>query len=428
MSDIIDRLKHHTTVCAVNNNTHWSRYADITERYYDEKQYKENPLYNVLTSVGIRTPINANDGIVIPFHNYTVKNWNIYEYDDVKIRHTHFLNPSIIMYNNMLLCVFRGENKNFFNEKMLYLGILNEEFSPLKIQLLDTAYVNDDETNMEWRTKHNGDYLEYPASIGAEDARLYIRNEKLRIYYGDGFKVYDAELNEYNGTFRVENIVDYAESKIYMRENNLKLDNGCWEKNWSIFDNDTDDGLTRWCYSLNKNEHVVIECDSRHGTIVNVHRSWCPDIRVWDKKLNGIRGGTPAYLLPGDDRYRITFFHTNTPVMLDDKNKIRLYYTGYYIFENKEPYRVVVVGKSPLISPSVFPPNIPTPAAGSNQPTLVTFPAGAIYRSELNGWFLSYGFNDYQCRVTFVHNEFLKFPDDYKCQTSSCPFLSSHRE
>lgn len=424
MSKFQTLLKEHIEWCKVNNTVHWKRYNEITERYYDLKHIKSNPIQmSVLNREGIVTPLNAIDGIVIPFEKYNVRDWNVYKYDDATIRHTHFFNPSIIMYNKMLLCAFRGENKNFFNEKMIYISILDSSFVPLHISVLDTAYVNDNETDMNWKKAHNGDYCETPAEIGAEDPRLYIRNGKLHILYCDGCKLYDARVIM-NGTnhFHLEKIVDYTEAKLYMKHHGFKMDNTMYEKNWSIFsgDDDNDENITRFCYSLKDNEHIVIECDANHGSVIRVHRSWCPGVRLWDKNMKGIRGGTPSYILPeSGGAYRITFFHTNTPRIIDDKSVVRLYYTGFYIFKNTAPYSVVKICDKPIIAPNAFPPCIPTPCAA----TIVTFPGGAVYSEEHKGWFISYGFNDYQSRVTFVQNDLINFKPENKKTTSSCTTL-----
>lgn len=411
MSDFQNKLKDHKIICEVNNSVHWKRYDKITERYYDEKQDRENPIYRIVNNIGITTPLSGSDGIVIPFHKYKVKGWNEYRYDDEKVTHTHFFNPSIAMHNGILYCAFRGENKNFFNEKMIYISILDSDFSPLHISVLDTAYVNDIETDMNWRTFHNKKNIETPEEIGAEDPRLYVRAGKLRILYCDGFKLYEGELKQNGTQFSIENIVDYTEAKLYMKKHEFRIDNGVSEKNWSIFNNDDDENITRFCYALKDNEHIVIECDANHGSVLRVHRSWCPEVRLWDKKLQGIRGGTPSYILPNTDgAYRITFFHTNTRVKPDDESFVRLYYTGFYIFKNSAPFSVVKICEKPIMKPDVFPTCIPTPCKS----TIVTFPAGAVYSEEHEGWFLSYGFNDYQSRITFVQNDLINFKPENK--------------
>lgn len=110
------------------------------------------------------------------------------------------------------------------------------------------------------------------------------------------------------------------------------------------------------------------------------NKAW-QDTKGVSWKYGIIRGGTPPVLVDGK---LWTFFHSS----LKWQGNYRRYYMGAIAFENKPPFKPLLITPEPLLAGSQN-----DPWAARKPPCI--FPCGAIYRDEQ--FFITAGVNDVKC-------------------------------
>ena len=157
------------------------------------------------------------------------------------------------------------------------------------------------------------------------------------------------------------------------------------------------DNKVHLIYCLANNQHTVMEMNREK--LVHVYDSYYP-LTQFKSRYGDVRGGTPAYQL-NDDLF-ITFFHTNQLYEALD-HEVNLYTCGAYVFEAKPPFKVLGITSMPLFKGELFPLYIPRTSLG-----YVVFPGGAIYDHVEKGWWVSFGYMDYENRIIFISDDVLK--------------------
>lgn len=144
------------------------------------------------------------------------------------------------------------------------------------------------------------------------------------------------------------------------------------EKNWTPWEYD---GKFLYTYSLNPHKILEIDVNNNDSTQLIAETSW-ESYGWWDnqKWVDPIyRLNTPPLLLP-DGTY-LSVFHSmrmsslNTPWHRIQPNDLLSYWTGFYLFEGKPPFRVLRISKSPFMTPDfILPSDWPfqPPPSGGN--------------------------------------------------------------
>lgn len=276
-----------------------------------------------------------------------------------RIRVTNYLNCSVADYRGKKYFVYRMESLPWCTRMKLGICLLDNDLQPIR----DTNKLLNLHTNLE----------PYAKGFHCEDPRLFIYDNELYLSYTDGYQMAQAKINP--DTLEAQNSF-YIEKPSVSRT----------EKNWIFFEAD---GKLYCIY--NTAPHIIFEMDGKNWTEVvrtNYVNSW---------RWGEIRGGTPPQRY-GD--YFLSFFHS----AVDSRNKgmgSRQYFMGAYLFESQFPFKPVAMTKDPLIAGEDMSPHIPRL---SNR-IYVVFPNGK-YRTD-DGWMISFGYNDYQCRFIEIKDALL---------------------
>jgi len=203
-----------------------------------------------------------------------------------------------------------------------------------------------------------------------EDPRLFIYDNNLYLSYTDGYQMAQAKIN--TETLK-------AEESFYIRKPNKNRT----EKNWTFFEHD---GKLLSIYDLPSME--IFEMNGGDWT----------EFSKSDKKIEWaygeIRGGaTPIKV---GDKF-ICFFHSRTTILSGYQ-----YHMGALEFEAAPPFKITRITDRPIISGEEISPAIPR----LSNKIYVVFPCGVI--REHDGYAVSFGYNDYECRHVKVDDELLE--------------------
>jgi len=277
-----------------------------------------------------------------------------------KVNVSNWLNCSFIEFNGKTYFCYRMESRPFCTVMKLAMCLLDENLQPIQ--------------NTNTLLNLHSDLSGYHKGFHVEDPRLFIFNNELYLSYTDGYQMAQAKIN--HETLQAEE--SFYIDKIYPQRT---------EKNWTFFE---DKGKLLAIYDISKNE--IFEMNgSSHTPLTKLE-----DKIKWD--FGDIRGGTSPIKV--DDKF-VAFFHSSTAIRFKGKEG-RQYHMGCYEFDAEYPYTVRSVSKEPIISGEFIPENIPR----LSNKIYVVFPSGTIKTTD--GFKVSFGYNDYQCRYVEVSNELLR--------------------
>ncbi len=280
-------------------------------------------------------------------------------------------NPSILRFNDGYLLSFR-ETPDKDRCWISYVGVvlLDENFEPIsEPQLLDTR-------------------LEGQILSHAEDARLFVSNEKVYLIYNDDVEglypakrrnMYVAELYYNDRKFKLGTPVMLRHERAYDFQ---KI-----QKNWVPFQYH-DAFLVGYTVA----PHEILLPDLTTGECVPVYRN------EWDLKWlwGELRGGTPALLVDGE---YLAFFHSTNVRSSNSSVAVAChYYMGAYTFSASPPFEVTSMTTVPLVASGFY--------TSSDAVKRVIFPGGFV-DSDAH-LFVAYGKDDRELWVTKIDKKKLR--------------------
>lgn len=301
--------------------------------------------------IPISSTIKIDSGKLIK--GYALPNGN-------KFRVTNWLNCSFIEFKGRKYFAYRMEAQPFCVNMKIGICLLDDDLQPIA------------ETNVLLHL--HSDLKGYNKNYHVEDPRLFIFNDELYLSYTDGYQMAQAKINP--DTLR-------AEESFYID----KVNEARTEKNWTFFE----EGKKLMCvYDISNNE------------IFEMNGSKFKAVSKSDKPIKWnygeLRGGSTPIRV--GEKY-LSFFHSSTPVTVRGRLGSQ-YHMGCYEFESKFPYTITRITDKPIISGEQMSENVPRL---SNR-IYVVFPSGTI-KTE-NGFKVSFGYNDFECRYVTVSNELLE--------------------
>jgi predicted GH43/DUF377 family glycosyl hydrolase len=348
-------LEHHTNDIKIRN-----------------KILKSNPLSDYLDEIPKQYDINNTKLIdsKMLVHSYDCNGIN-------NIKPQLWFNCSMVEYSDGYLLVYRTDLKN---EKLkrwcvninLHLVKLNKKYKVVGENKTLTLHTNP----KSFLDKYIKDL---PKGHHCEDPRMIIHNNKIFLFYTDGFKQLLALINL--DSLDVEHS-DYLETPF----------NTQFEKNWTPL--------------IKNNELYLVYGYSPLFTVIKLNNSnpWVIDAVISQKtllkdvwKYGEIRGGTP-WIKTHDDKYYISMFHSSkqlTPIIEYSK----VYYAGIILL-NKDMVPVAI-SKTPVIRGEIQSFTIDR----LNQNIFVVFPGGIVYDYNKEKYLISFGYNDYECRILEIEKD-----------------------
>jgi predicted GH43/DUF377 family glycosyl hydrolase len=348
-------LEHHTNDIKIRN-----------------KILKSNPLSDYLDEIPKQYDINNTKLIdsKMLVHSYDCNGIN-------NIKPQLWFNCSMVEYSDGYLLVYRTDLKN---EKLkrwcvninLHLVKLNKKYKVVGENKTLKLHTNP----KTFLDKYINDL---PKGHHCEDPRMIIHNNKIFLFYTDGFKQLLALINL--DSLDVEHS-DYLETPF----------NTQFEKNWTPL--------------IKNNELYLVYGYSPLFTVIKLNNSnpWVIDAVISQKtllkdvwKYGEIRGGTP-WIKTHDDKYYISMFHSSkqlTPIIEYSK----VYYAGIILL-NKDMVPVAI-SKTPVIRGEIQSFTIDR----LNQNIFVVFPGGIVYDYNKEKYLISFGYNDYECRILEIEKD-----------------------
>jgi len=273
---------------------------------------------------------------------------------------SNWFNCSIIEFVGKLLMCYRMESKPFATRIMLGMVELDEQYMP-KV-----------ETNTLLQL--HSDLKGYAKGYHVEDPRLFIHDNSLYLSYTDGYQMAQA---------KIDPITLQATESFYID----KPEQARTEKNWTFFSHDYE---LLSVYSINP--HTIYKMN---GPAWNqMHQVDFDTIWKWGEP----RGGTSPIRI-GNKYY--SFFHSAVDIK-HRGSKGRQYFMGMYVFSAIAPFKPIAISKEPIIAGEYMNDQIPR----LSNKIYVVFPNGAIRKKDK--WVVSFGYNDYECRLIDISDEFLK--------------------
>lgn len=269
---------------------------------------------------------------------------------------TNHFNPSWIEFEGKRIMVYRMECVPFCTHTRLGICEIDDNFQVIQ------------GTNklLELHSELRG----FAKGYHVEDPRLFIHNNTLYLSYTDGYQMAQATIDPASLT---------ATESYYIK----KPVKDRTEKNWTFFSHQKD---LLSVYTICP--HVVFKMNGQNFSTA-YETEWSHSWR-WGE----LRGGTSPVLT---DKGWLSFFHS----AVDDKGG-RQYFTGAYLFEKEPPFAPIAITKHPLLSGEMIPREIPR----LSSKIFVVFPGGVIRDGD--GWQVSFGYNDYQCRYLRISDELLE--------------------
>ena len=274
------------------------------------------------------------------------------------VKVTNWFNCSIIKHKGKTYFVYRMEAKPFCVNIRLGICLMDKNYQPIK------------NTNvlLNLHVQLRG----YATNYHSEDPRLFVYHDQLFLSYCDGYQMAQALIDP--------DTLQAVES-FYIK----KPDANRTEKNWTFFEYDN-----RLLSVYDTQQQEIFEMNGRDWE--RKSKSPFPE---WE--YGYARGGTSPILV--GDEY-ISFFHSSRLVRLKGNN-VKQYYMGCYAFESKPPFKVTRMSKEPIIAGELISNSIPR----LNNGIFVVFPSGVV-RNE-DSYDVSFGYNDYECRMVNVTDQFL---------------------
>lgn len=277
-----------------------------------------------------------------------------------KFRITNYFNCSVAEFNGRKYFAYRMEAKPFCVYMKIGICLLDNDYQPIP------------ETNV--LLSLHSDLKGHDKGYHVEDPRLFVANEKLYLSYTDGYQMAQAEIDP--ETLKALNSF-YIDKPEKLRT----------EKNWTFFE---DSGKLKCIYDLPS--MTIFEMDG------NKYKLESKSDKKIEWKYGEIRGGSSPIKVK--DKF-ISFFHSRTSILVNGASGYQ-YHMGAIEFEAKEPYNITRISVSPLVSGEEVDSKIPRL---SNR-IYVVFPCGSV--KEKDGFAVSFGYNDYQCRIVKISNELLE--------------------
>jgi len=273
---------------------------------------------------------------------------------------TNWFNCSIIEFNGKILMCYRMESKPFATRIMLGMVELDEHYMPII------------ETNT--LLKLHSDLKGYAKGFHVEDPRLFIHENSLYLSYTDGYQMAQAKLDP--------NTLQAIESFYIEKPEKDRI-----EKNWTFFSHQ-DELLS--IYSINP--HTIFQMNGSQWN--QMHQVDFESIWKWGEP----RGGTSPIRI-GNKYY--SFFHSAIDIR-HRGDAGRQYFMGMYVFSAIAPFEPISISKEPIIAGEFMNDQIPR----LSNKIYVVFPNGSIRKKDK--WVVSFGYNDYECRLIDITDEFLK--------------------
>ena len=273
---------------------------------------------------------------------------------------SNWFNCSIIEFEGKTLMCYRMESKPFATRIML--GMVE----------LDDQYIPKVETNTLLQL--HSDLKGYAKGYHVEDPRLFIHDNSLYLSYTDGYQMGQAKIDS--------NTLQATES-FYID----KPEQNRTEKNWTFYSHDND---LLSVYSINP--HTIFKMNGASWN--QMHQVDFDTIWQWGEP----RGGTSPIRI-GNKYY--SFFHSAVDIK-HRGSKGRQYFMGMYVFSAIAPFQPIAISKEPIIAGEFMNDQIPR----LSNKIYVVFPNGAIRKKDK--WVVSFGYNDYECRLIDITDEFLK--------------------
>lgn len=348
-------LEHHTNDTKIRN-----------------KILKSNPLSDYLDEIPKQYDI-SNTKLIdskMLVHSYDCNGIN-------NIKPELWFNCSMVEYSDGYLLVYRTDLKN---EKLkrwcvninLHLVKLNKKYKVVGENKTLTLHTNP-KSFLDQYIK------DLPKGHHCEDPRMIIHNNKIFLFYTDGFKQLLALINL--DSLDVEHS-DYLQTPF----------NTQFEKNWTPL--------------IKNNELYLVYGYSPLFTVIKLNNSnpWVIDAVISQKtllkdvwKYGEIRGGTP-WIKTHDNIYYISMFHSSkqlTPIIEYSK----VYFAGIILL-NKDMVPVAI-SKTPVIRGEIQSFTIDR----LNQNIFVVFPGGIVYDYNKEKYLISFGYNDYECRILEIEKD-----------------------
>lgn len=269
-------------------------------------------------------------------------------------RITNYFNCSFIEYKGKKYFAYRMESKPFCMYMKIGICLLDDDYQPIA------------ETNVLLQL--HSDLKGYEKGYHVEDPRLFIYNDELYLSYTDGYQMGQAKIDPVN-LKALESF--YIDKPIKTRT----------EKNWIFFE---DKGKLMCIYDLPSMQVLEMNGQKWKEVSKNEPIAW---------KYGEIRGGaTPIKV---GNKF-IAFFHSRLPTLTGYQ-----YHMGALEFEAKAPYKITAISSRPIISGEHISESIPR----LSNKIFVVFPCGVI--REKDGYKVSFGYNDLECRYVTVSDELL---------------------
>jgi len=272
-------------------------------------------------------------------------------------------NPSIIRYQNRLLCVYRYHDQRDFS-------------TALGIAEID-----------EKGTVYGRKQLQIPHMGGSEeDARFFMRGQTLCLCYVDStypamppraVVKYGRLVEDTVWTLQEIHQPEYGNNDIGHCQKNWVM----WELNGELF-----------CQYSTSPKTVILKLNGARADVVAED-----DGPRWS--YGQIRGGTTP--LPYKDKL-LRFFHSAVDSELPPD--FRRYFVGAMLIEPEPPFKPIAVSKRPILFGSEKDTMTDTHrSACIHFKAKVVFPLGAIPHAD--GFLLSCGINDSQCALVYIKPE-----------------------
>ncbi len=288
--------------------------------------------------------------------------------DDKKraVRVSNWLNCSMLEFKDKIYFAYRMESVPFCTRMKIGLCLLDKNFQPIQ----ETNVIPELHSDLKM-AKLQGN-KSFSKGFHVEDPRLFIFNNELYLSYTDGYQMAQAKIDP--DTLQAIDSF-YIDKPVERRT----------EKNWTFFGEDKIYSV----YSIHP--HKIFEMNRNElKEIANTEF-----IHSW--KWGEPRGGTSPIKI--GDNY-LSFFHSAKPVTYKGQGG-RQYFMGAYMFEGVYPYKPISISKEPLICGEIMPDGIPR----LSNKIFVVFPGGQVRRKD--SWFVSFGYNDFECRVIEITDEVL---------------------
>lgn len=289
--------------------------------------------------------------------------------------HPQAYNPSIIQTERGLLLTFRSHpDRNKPWVSTIGYVFLNESADPIS----EPAFF--DTRQFDHRTPSQ-----------AEDARLFLCNNKLFVIYNDNIEIQNPSAQQRRDMFLAEVQVNDdgltlapAIKLIHEKKYPVQL----WQKNWLPFEYNHEPFMI---YTVTP--HEILHPDLMTGICAAVCETTSTPCWQWGE----CRGSTPPLLVDGE---YLVFFHSMVRIQSDisDDRKIPHYFFGAYTFSAAPPFEITKMTPNPIIAEGFY--------TRANFHSRVVYPGGYVISGSRI--YLAYGRNDQELWIATIDNELLQ--------------------